>query len=407
MRNIQTGTPKLAIEGGTPVRSAPMPKRRAFGDAERRKVEEAMAYYQEIGQDLPYGGKYETEYGDAFTRYQGGGNTVVVATGSASCYVALRALELPEHSEVLVSPITDPGTLNAIILQGLRPRLMDTQPDSYNVGPEQVVESMTGQSRAIVLVHSAGIPADARAIATIARERGLQLFEDCSQAHGARLDNGDRVGTAGSVAAFSTMYRKAHISGSSGGLVYSRDQEIYRRAILHSDRGKPLWDADFNDRHPSNYMLPAHNWNTDELSCAIGISSLGRLDKSINDRLNFVEAVRERISARSRACSVVSIDRSASPFFLPVLVGTDRISCTKREFALAVQAEGIDLNPHYGFLVSEWPWIQDYLSGPTELANARRVLDSSFCLYLNENYTDREAEDVILAIEKVEDRFCA
>ena len=94
-----------------------------------------------------------------------------------------------------------------------------------------------------------------------------------------------------------------------------------------------------------------------------------------------------------------------SPFFFPVIVDVDPITCSKIEFAEAVRAEGIDLNPHYRFVVDEWPWMQPYLADDFNTPNARSIRDRSFNLYLNENYGEPEANDSVKAIVKVEKYF--
>ncbi len=225
----------------------------------------------------------------------GGGYADAVATGTAALYVAIAALDLPKGSEVLVSPITDPGTLSAIILSGLKPRLCDSQPDSYNVGLEQVLERVGPNVSAIVVVHAAGQAAEVDKIVPALHARGIKVLEDCSQAHGARI-LGRPVGTFGDIAAFSTMYRKAHMTGAAGGVVYSRDLELFRLALAHADRGKPRWREDFSDRDPSGYLFPALNFHTDEISCAIGVASLRRLDTTIIRRLSFISDVVAELS---------------------------------------------------------------------------------------------------------------
>src|ERR1700757_2014953 len=133
---------RLAIHGGEPVRGERMPPRRALGDEEARMVNEVIAYYREQQVDPGYQGPFEKLYTDAFVSMMGGGYADAVATGTASLFVSLAALDLPKGSEVLVSPITDPGSMSAIILNGLRPRLCDSQPDSYNIGAAQVLERL-------------------------------------------------------------------------------------------------------------------------------------------------------------------------------------------------------------------------------------------------------------------------
>lgn len=378
-----------------------MPARRAIGPDERARVLAALDYYAEREIDLGYEGKFEQEYCDAFAAYMGGGYADSVATGTASVYVALAALDLPRGSDVIIGPITDAGPLSSIILQGHVPVLADARPGRYNMGPDELAARITPKSRCVIVVHCAGEPVDMDGVMAVARARDLKVLEDCSQSHGARW-NGRRVGTFGDIAAFSTMFKKTHVSGSSGGIVYSRSKELYQTALAHADRGKPRWRTDFDDRSPRTNLFPALNWNTDEISCAIGYASLGRLDETLAARLSFIDAVRARLERDSRHCTAYGHTADFSPFIYPVFVDTSGLTCTKREFAEAVRAEGIDLNPDYGFVVWDWPWVRGHLSDEFSTPNARDARDRSFCLYLNERYTEQEADDTVSAIVKVE-----
>src|SRR6516162_925307 len=147
---------KLAIHGGEPVRRERMPPRLALGDEEVRMIQEVIAYYREQQVDPGYQGPFEKLYTDRFCAMMGGGYADAVATGTASLFVSLAALELPKGSEVMISPITDPGSLSAIILNGLKPKLVDSMPDSYNIGVEQVVARIGPNTSAICVVHAAG-----------------------------------------------------------------------------------------------------------------------------------------------------------------------------------------------------------------------------------------------------------
>jgi perosamine synthetase len=404
MDDIRIPEGKLAIEGGEPVRRERMPPRLALGEAELKMIEQCIAFYREQQIDPGYQGSFEKLYTDAFVAMMGGGYADAVATGTSALYVAVAALGLPKGSEVLLSPITDPGTLSAIILNGLKPRLCDSKPDSYNVGVDQIRERLGPNVSAIMLVHSIGQAAEADKIAALARERGVKLIEDCSQSHGARII-GRPIGTFGDIAAFSTMYRKAHMTGPSGGVVYTRDLDLYRQALAHADRGKPRWRDDFSDRDPAGYLFPALNHNTDEISCAIGVASLGRLADTIRRRLSFVSDVVAGLVDYANVCRPYAHSPTDSPFVYPVIVDPAAITCSKIDFAEAVAKEGIDLNPHYAYVVDEWQWLTPHLADSFKTENALSIRNRSFCLYLNENYGEREAEDTIKAIVKVERRF--
>jgi perosamine synthetase len=395
---------RLAILGGEPVRKRPMPMRAALGAAEERIIKEVIEYYRERRLDPGYQGEFEKRYTDAFVAQMGGGYADAVATGTAALFVAVAALGLPKGSEVIVSPITDPGSLSAIILNGLVPRVADSAPGRYGMEVEQFVARIRPDVRAVMVVHSIGQPVNVREIVREAHARGIRVIEDCSQAHGAKV-GGRPVGTFGDIAAFSAMYRKAHIAGGSGGIVYSCNEELFRQAFAHADRGKPRWRKDFSDYDPNGFLFPALNLHTDEISCGIGLMSLARLQDTIMRRLVFVAELTGRMRDRCKLCHPYDYSPSDSPFIYPVIVDVDRISCSKIEFAEAVLAEGIGLNPHYRYLVVDWPWLKPYLADDFEPTHARDIRDRSFCLYLNENYGLSEASDCVAALVKVEKHF--
>lgn len=382
-----------------------MPARLAFaGDAAAAR--DVFEFYEARGLDPGYQGEFERRYTDAFVRWLGGrGFADAVSTGSAALYVAIAALELPAGSHVLVSPVTDPGTISAIILNRLAPVLMDSAPGSCNTGYDQFVASVTPQARAVVVVHAAGTAAEIERIAPAARERGLLVLEDCSQSHGSRR-GGSLVGTFGDIAAFSTMYRKAHATGGSGGVVFTRDEELFHRVRAHADRGKPSWRDDFDEKNPATFLGPALNFNLDEISCAIGERSLARLDATIERRLAFLYALRTRLTAASRVCTPTAVGADDSPFYYPIRVDTRQLTCSKKTFAEAVRAEGIDLNPDYRYVVSEWPWVWPYLAGDASTPNAVAWREHHFNILLNERYGEQEADDVTAAIVKVEQAYC-
>src|SRR5438132_9745882 len=143
-------SPRLAIQGGQPVRKDPIPPRLALGDAEVKMMHEVIEFYRSQNLDPGYQGHFEKHYTDAFVAMMGGGYADAVATGTSALFVAVAALDLPQGSEVLVSPITDPGTLAAIILNRLRPRLIDSKPGRYNVDAERFLARVTPATRAAV-----------------------------------------------------------------------------------------------------------------------------------------------------------------------------------------------------------------------------------------------------------------
>ena len=394
-------TVMFEIEKPIPVRTTPMPVREAFGDEEYHALIAAADWYRGRKEDPGYQGRFETEFCQAFTTFMGGGYADAVATGTAAVFVALASLDLPKGSEVILSPVTDSGPLNAIILLGLKPVLADSYPGSYNIGLAQFAEKITPRTSCLLAVHAAGEPLDMVGLMEIARAHGVKVLEDCSQAPGATCD-GRQVGTFGDIAAFSTMYRKSLMSGSSGGLVFTRDRALYRRALANADRGKQVWRTDINQNDPSNAWFPALNFNHDEFSCAIGTASLRRLPATVAARATFALRLADEISAHCRAVRRPIVSAAMSPFYLPIPVDAARLVCGKNEFAQAVAAEGIPLLPQYGCIIAEWPWARAYLPADTATPNAVATKQTTFNLFLNERYGPTELADIVAALIKTE-----
>lgn len=400
---MKDNSQKLAILGGRPVREKGMPPRLAFGKAEAAQVMTVLKYYTDKEQDPPYQGYFEEEFCAAFTDFIGGGFADAVSTGTAAVYIALAALELPKGSEIIISPVTDSGPLNCIILQGYIPVIADSAPDSYNMGVEQFLDRITSRTSAVLAVHCGGAPLEIDELVAAAHKKGLKFIEDCSQATGAVWKK-LKVGAFGDIAAFSTMYRKNLTAGASSGVVYTKDEGLYRSALAYADRGKQTWRRDLNLNDPGSALFPALNFNTDEFSCAIGLASLRRLQDTIDKRMLFIKRLSNML-LESMTCRPYHFDEGSSPFFLPIFVNTESLNCTKITFAEALAAEGIPLNPHYGCVISSWEWAKPYLSDDFSSTNALFTRDRSFNLSINERYGEEEAQDVMEAVKKVENHF--
>ena len=382
-----------------------MPPRFAYGDLEIDAVNSVITYYKNKNEDPCYQGFFENKFCEEFSQFMGGGYTDAVATGTAAIFVALQSLQLPKGSDILISPVTDSGPLNCIILLGFKPVVIDSAKNSYNTDLEQFTKRITSNTSALILVHTGGEPVkDTKSIVEEAHKRGIKVLEDCSQSTGATID-GQKVGTFGDIAAFSTMYRKNLIAGSSGGLVFCKKEELYHLVLAYADRGKQTWRRDLNQNDPSNALFPALNFNTDEISCAIGSASLSRLENTIKKRVEFLEYFISLLEKSSHVCKAYDFNKNFSPFFFPIFVNTDQLNCSKIEFAEALNKEGVSNNTHYGCIISEWNWAKNYYTDDFSSSNAIKLRNNSFNLFLNENYSKQEAENIIETMIKIEKQF--
>ena len=391
---------KLAFDGGTPVRATAMPARIGFGPEEEKELMACIAHYRNLNSDPPYIGLWNKLFSEAFAEYQGGGFSLPVSSGTGALYVSLSSLGLPKGSTVLTSPVTCSGVLGSIQALGFVPKVVDSAPSSFNIDAEQVEARISDDVSCLLVTHAAGEPVDVPAIKSVLKNKSIVILEDCSQATGASI-RGEKVGTWGEIAAFSTMYRKNLAAGASSGLVFTKDFETYRTALSYSDRGKPVWRLDLNLRDPQYASFPALNWNSSEMSNAIGLASLRRLDKTNELRRGFLKKLFVALAEADTVCLPYAYHDGFAPFYFPIFVDQEKIKVSVEQFATAVEAEGIPLGAKYGCLVNTWPWITEYLSDTFVARNALLTRNSSFNLHLNENYGELEIKNIVEALAKV------
>lgn len=411
----KTAATTLAIDGGDPVRTDPFPPRGMFDQEEKKTVIEMFDRCIEERKSIGYNGDDETAYCQEFAAFHGGGFVDAVNSGTGALYVALQALEIEPFTEVIVPPFTDPGGVMPVPLLNLIPIPADSAPESFNAGAEQVKARLTDHTSAIVVAHIAGIPAEMNKIVEVARDAGVPLIEDCSQAHGATY-NGQHVGTFGDVGVFSTMSGKHHATGAQGGAVLVQDEDLYWRCRRASDRGKP-----FNLPAGSTNIIAALNLNLNDLSAAIGRVQMKKLPTVVaNRRRNALALAEQCQSLKSVGIALGPAQGEASFWFIFARLNVDKVSISLRDFAAAVAAEGIPVGSYCQYLsnTADWfvnrkvfgssgyPWQCPLYKGDPgaryALPNAEAAAVCHFTIKFHEKCGDQEVADTFAALEKVE-----
>lgn len=402
----------LAVNGGAKAVKSPLKGRFHVGEEEKAAAVRLFDGCVASGNAFGYNGPEEEGLAREFAAFMGGGYADGVNSGTNAVFVALWALQLPPFSEVVVSPVTDPGGIMPIVMCNCIPVVADTAPGSFNVGPEQLRAAITPETRAVVLAHIGGEPADIEGIMAVAREFELPVIEDCAQSHGATV-NGRKVGTFGTYGAFSLMFGKHFCAGGQGGAVFCRDEEHYWAARRAADRGKP-----FGLEGHTNGM-PALNCNMGELGAAIGREQLKKLPSILERRRRFV--------ALLTAAGIGELESITIPELLPgaehaywwwrLKLNLDRISVDKATYCAALQAEGVLLNPDYSAALPfrfEWfqerwtrhPWNNPLYKGDAKrevvCPNALQSVAEHFILFTYESWGEEEAAMVVEAFRKVD-----
>lgn len=222
---------------------------------------------------------FERQYAAALGR----SHAVALMNGSVALELALKALGVGPGDEVITTPRTFIASAAAIVLQGATPVFADVDGDSGNITAATIEPLVNEHTRAIIVVHLGGWPADMLEIVRLASDKGIAVIEDCAQAHGA-MTSGRPVGSFGTIAAFSFCQDKIITTAGEGGLIALDDDEMWNKAWSFKDHGKSN-DLVFNKQHPYGFRWLhtsfGSNWRMTELQAAVGSHQLSRLQESV------------------------------------------------------------------------------------------------------------------------------
>jgi len=201
-----------------------------IGDEERAAVDAVLATGM-LAQGAEVA-SFESEFGEVLVE---GREANAVNSGTSALHLGLLAAGVGPGDEVIVPSFTFAATANSVALTGATPVFADIEPDYFCLDPEAVASVITDRTKGIMPVHLYGHPADMTGLAKLADERGLLLFEDAAQAHGAAID-GRKVGTLGAFGAFS-LYPTKNMTSGEGGMITTGDPALARTARLLRNQG--------------------------------------------------------------------------------------------------------------------------------------------------------------------------
>ncbi len=179
----------------------------------------------------PYGKKFEYE----FSKYVGNKYSIAISNGTAALEVAIKSLNLPKNSEIIVPARSFFASASCIVNTGYTPVFVDVDIVTQNISLEDFEKKINKKTRAVICVHLGGLPCDMYGIKKIANKNNIKIIEDCSQAHGASIDN-KQVGSFGDVNTWSFCTDKIISTLGEGGMISTNNKKIYefcKRFINH------------------------------------------------------------------------------------------------------------------------------------------------------------------------------
>lgn len=415
------GAASLAINGGTPVRTAPFP---TSGDASGRDIgDEELANLTQVirsGKLFRYGGAFVEKFERDFAALHGVAHAVACTSGTASIHLAVAAINPDPGDEIITSPITDMGSVAPILMQNAVPIFADLDPETYTLDPRSVEERISDRTRAIIPVHLFGNPADMDALLAIASQHGLALIEDCCQAYLAEY-RGRLVGTLGDVGCFSLQQSK-HITCGDGGITITGREDLAERARLFADKGWP------RTGEVRDYLFLGINYRMNELSGAVACAQLGKVEKAVAGRRKVASLLTERLKSVPEVQTPVVRDGCKhSYWYYPVTLREGSLRVSPREFARALSAEGIPASAGYigrpiymspalkekrTYGRSHCPYDCPAYGKPLEYREedcpvTLDILRRLILLPCNEMFSEKDVDDVAQGIAKVVDYYRA
>jgi dTDP-4-amino-4,6-dideoxygalactose transaminase len=270
---------ELAILGGPKTRTEPYPQWPIWDQRDIDAVTEVVKSGQWGG--YPYPGPKTAALAQKFAELQGGGYAVVMANGTVTMEVALRAADIGWGDEVIVPAYTFQATASAPMGAGAIPVIVDIDPNNYCLDPGAVEKAITSKTRAIIPVHLGSNMADMDALMALAEKYNLIVVEDCAHAHGAKW-NGLGAGTIGHFGSFSLQSSKILTSGE-GGILLCRTPELAAKAASIIDCGRPHALGGGPEDYTQEFQVGG-NFRLSEIAAALALVGLERFPAQAKER---------------------------------------------------------------------------------------------------------------------------
>jgi perosamine synthetase len=215
-------------------------------------------------------GDFIEEFEEGFSKIIGPKYGISTSNGTTALHLALSALGISKGDSVIVPDFTFISPVNAILYNGANPVLIDSSPSYWNIDPNKIEEAIDKRTRAILVVHIYGHPADMGKIMKIANEYDLRVIEDCAESHGA-LYKDRMTGTFGDISCFS-FYGNKIITTGEGGMCLTSSQEL-------SDRLRVLRDHGMRPENKYWHEVIGYNYRMTNMQAAVGVAQLKKFHK--------------------------------------------------------------------------------------------------------------------------------
>lgn len=358
------------------------PAKPIIGDEEREAVDRVMRSGM-IAQG-PEVATFEREFAAHFAS---GLETVAVNSGTSGQHLGLLAAGVGPGDEVIVPSFTFAATGNSVALTGATPVFADIEPDYYSLDPQSIKDSITERTKGIMPVHLYGHPMLVDEIEAIAKEHGLEIYEDAAQAHGASW-KGRKVGTLGAFGMFS-LYPTKNMTSGEGGMVACKTPELARSIRLLRNQGM--------EKQYENEVIGFNNRMTD-IHAAIGRVQLTKVDAWTAIRQSNAKTLTEGLSGVA-GVQTPKVHEHAEHVYHQYTI---RVDASEREHikeALA-QEHGVGTGIYYPIPNHRLPSLKKF-APDLQLTETERAASEVLSLPVHPSLSESDLERIVHAVTKV------
>lgn len=272
---------------------------------------------------------------------------IAMSSGTAALQAAVAALDLKPRDEVILPTFTMIACAMAVVRGGATPVLVDCDPKTWCMDPEEVEAKVTSRTRAIMPVHIYGHPVDMDPILDCARRHDLAIIEDAAEAHGAEYETKrktpdaawNRVGSFGTMSCFS-FYANKIVTTGEGGMVLTDDADL-------AERLRSLRNMCFGTKQRFCHESLGFNFRMTDLQAAIGLAQVNRIQEILLKKRNIAIRYRERLQGMKALQLATQEPWAKNVFWMYGVVLTEASRMDARECASKLEVKGIETRPFF------------------------------------------------------------
>jgi len=311
------------------------------------------------------------EFEKAMARYAGTAEAVAVNSGTSGLHLCLAASDIGPGHEVITSPFSFVASANCALYQGATPVFVDIDPLTLNLDLNQVESRTTSNTRAYIPVDVFGQPAPVEELEPFAERRGVVIIRDSCEAIGAER-NGRRIGTQGRASVFA-FYPNKQMTTGEGGMIVTDDLKFSRvlRSLANQGRDDSgTW---------MNHVRLGYNYRLDEMSAALGLSQLGRIDTILDRRAQVASWYSERLAGREDVQTpYVAPETTRMSWFVYVVRLADHVD--RSALIASLGEDGIPARPYFVPLHLQPLYTERFGYRPGDFPVTERIARSTLAL---------------------------